>query len=191
MFIIAFNGPPRSGKDTLAQFVLEALQVEGHSGWIRSLSMPMRRRAFATLGLDYTDDYYEAIKDEIIPLLGVTLRQFMIDDSQQFMKPIYGQAIWSKILMAEFNEKALAAPGILLIPDLGFLAEAGHLSDAVGPNNFYLVRTAREGCDFSRDSRNYVNWSPMGTFVNNGSLNDWRDTAGSIVWRLRNRLHWF
>ena len=189
MYIVGFNGPPRSGKDTLAGMVADALSEWNRDNWIRSLSLPMRQMAFGALGLEYTNDYYEAIKDVPQAALGCTVRQFMIDLSEKFMKPTYGQTIWSQLLTSEFHS-AWDSNSVLLIPDIGFEVECKYLSEIASPENFYLVRTAREGCSFDNDSRSYINWDPMGAFVNNGSLEDWRQTADAVVWRLVNQLGW-
>jgi hypothetical protein len=190
MYVIGFNGPPRSGKDTLAGMVAEALNARGAGCWIRSLSLPARQMAFGALGLEYTNDYYEAIKDDHNPRLHCSIRRFMIDFSEKFMRPTYGRDIYGRLLMGQFDERAFANNGVLLIPDIGFIEECEYLSDRVGKENFYLVRAAREGCSFDNDSRSYVNWDSMSAFVNNGSLDDWRLTADTIVWRIINQLRW-
>jgi hypothetical protein len=97
-FIIGFNGPPRSGKDTLATAVMDLLDKEGVTTvpvHRLALAATMRNGAAATLGMNLTDRQYSEIKDKPLPLLnGGTFRQFMIDMSEDIRQG----KIWSGLL---------------------------------------------------------------------------------------------
>lgn len=163
MYCIGFNGPPRSGKDTIARILHE--EMEGAWGTFcqgislkRSLSMPMRLVGFAMLGIPYSDEVYEHIKDEPHDVFnGETLRRFMIRYSEEFVKPAYGKAVWGRALISGIKQTlGLEVPGLLLIPDIGFQEETDELIGAFGPDNFLLAQLTREGTDWSLDSRGYV-----------------------------------
>ena len=153
MYIIGFNGPPRSGKDTIALALSQQLAQTSH---IESLSMPMRLAGFGMLGRNYSTEEYQRIKDqEIEGFGGLTFREWMIGFSEEFMKLKFGKDIWGKILRARIE--IAGHPEVLLIPDIGFIEETQVLIDWVGVENFLLVRLSREGYDWGNDSRRYVN----------------------------------
>lgn len=167
-FVIGFNGPPRSGKDTLAT-ALEALlseaapeiQVHRHA-----LAATMRAGAMATLGLSGGDKFYSDIKDKPMDLLGgKTFRRFMIDMSEVFVKKEYGQDFWARLLHARnqawWNRKG---PTVLIVTDIGFPAEVQFLCEH--STHTVIVQLDRAKLDFTQDSRNYV-W----TAANHGGTN--------------------
>lgn len=147
---IFFNGPPRCGKDTSARAALEIPGVK-----FERFAMPIKT-AFAGMMGRAVDDYgnvefYEDRKEELVPELGVTYRQWQIDFSEKFMKPLYGQDVFARMLIGR-----TPAGSHLAISDSGFLCEVAPVARVFGPKNVLLVRIHRDGTDFSRDSRSYV-----------------------------------
>src|SRR3546814_3887125 len=71
MYIVGFNGPPRSGKDTLAEML--ANHMDKHQVTLpvkfESLSLPLRHIAHAVVGRTYEESGYEAFKEEWFDLL--------------------------------------------------------------------------------------------------------------------------
>jgi hypothetical protein len=178
MRIIGFNGPPRSGKDTLAKAIhdIHAMEyrfkpdkAEYRAGrdypWMQpdhiesaALIMPCRIAAFALMGLGaYDDETYGRVKDEIVPGFGVTLRQFMIELMELHMKPKYGQDIAGKTLANELSKSVTVHLNehLLLVTDIGFQAEVEVLSDLVGHENFLLVHLIRKNTSWLGDSRGW------------------------------------
>jgi hypothetical protein len=157
-FIIGFNGPPRSGKDTLATAVMDLLDKEGVTTvpvHRLALAATMRNGAAATLGMNLTDRQYSEIKDQPLPLLnGGTFRQFMIDMSEIFVKEKYGRDFWSRRMYEANRSWWNKVPSILIVTDIGFREEVNFFCQH---SKFYLnVVLDRKGTDFSLDSRNYV-----------------------------------
>jgi len=190
MYIVIFNGPPRSGKDTLSRLLVEHMDSRITAPVLEeSLSMPMRHAMFGLLGLTYSDELYETLKPTIVPGLRVTGRQLMIDISESFLKPCYGQSVMARLLFDRIHE----FPGLVLVRDGGFQIEVDTLSEFIGAENVYVVRVSRDGCDFSNDSREDVyHRNSIGemTVANNGSLADLATEAGRIYGRLVNQLGW-
>lgn len=194
MYIVGFNGPPRSGKDTLAKMLAQHMVDQGIRIPVHTipLSRPLREIAYAMSGHSglYTGLAYEAFKTQDYPQFGgKTGRQLMIDVSESFLKPMYGQDVMAKLLLesipSEFNSRC-----IVLVPDSGFQCEVSPIVNEVGAGNFFLARVHRKGCSFEGDSREWVEHAHAGDFDNNGTLDDLRTEAGRIYGRLVNKMGW-
>jgi hypothetical protein len=189
MYIVGFNGPPRSGKDTAAQMFLEHLDGRVTiPSCMRSLSTPMRNRAFGALCLPYNGEHYEQIKDQPLSQLGgMTLRQFMIADSEEFMKPKFGKDIWNQLLC----ESLAGIPSALVvIPDFGFQHEPDFMMARYSPNRVVMVQISRDGRTFASDSRTYVTADRNMAIENNGTLGDLHTEVVRLYGRLVNQLGW-
>lgn len=191
MYCVVFNGPPRSGKDTLAQMLVEHMDSRITAPVKQeSLSLPLRHIAYSMVGRTYEDSTYEDFKRELFGEFNFTDgRHLMIDVSESFLKPVYGQSIMANMLITRNSD----FDGLLLIRDGGFQIEVNPLLTAYGTRNVYIVRVERDGCDFSNDSREWVNHHDHGcsmTVENNGTLDDLRTEAGRIYGRLVNKMGW-
>lgn len=178
MYVIGLNGPPRCGKDTFADMLvpeLERLRC-GQPIFTVSLAKPMRFAMMSMLGLDpRNDELYDIGKRTGISELGNTnLRQLMINFSEEFMKPKFGEDVWSRILAANYTS---SAPGLIIIRDMGFQFEADFWRDWAGPDRFCVVRITREGTNFKRDSREWVTHTHLETVDNNGTMFGLRESA--------------
>jgi hypothetical protein len=193
--VLLFNGPPRSGKDASATIVADWLRNHDLTPALDKFSRPikcafaglfdpslsMERDSFGEL-LTYADD-----KERLIPLLGVSYRQWQIEFSERFMKPRYGQTVFARLLAEEImscRADASGNPLYWLIPDSGFQTEANYLLEVLPPENIMIFRLEREGTSFAGDSRSYI-ISPHPDLYcylikNHGSLEDLKcelDTA--------------
>lgn len=177
MNFILFNGPPRSGKDTAAKIVCDHLLKPGKLWPVwEKFSFP-NKRAFAGTVHTAMDDEgnvrgYEHRKGEPLPILnGASFRQWQIDYSEKFMKPLYGNDIFGRLLLARCDEENVH--DIYVVSDCGFQIEC----DVLRNHNVLLIRMEREGCTFEGDSREYVAPHPGWPFLvcfNNGTLDDLR-----------------
>lgn len=186
MNFILFNGPPRSGKDTAAKFAYDYIKAN-HLNRLFPLwekfSFP-NKRAFAGMMGAVCDSWgvvepYEQIKDEPIQALGFSYRQWQIDYSEKFMKPVYGQDIFGRLLLDRlaFYNMNLFVP---IVSDCGFQVECDVLRD----HNVLLFTLYREECSFEGDSREYVEPAPGWRYhdlVNEGSLDDLRAKVETAV----------
>lgn len=198
MYIVCFNGPPRSGKDTMARMLAEHMDSQGVKVPVVevSLSTPLRRIAYQMIGENYVHDgignfSYDAFKEDTFPQFNCTGRQLMIDVSEKFLKPCYGQRIMADMLLAELHElPPYPFDGVVLVRDSGFQCEIEPLVDAVGDSNLYVVNLRRSGCDFSNDSREWVHHEFGGEFYNNEALADLRVTTTVLYERLVHEMGW-
>lgn len=196
MYIVAFNGPPRSGKDTMAEMLANHMDKMGVTVPVKfeSLSIPLRRIAYEIVGnegrsLDGPD--YEQFKltpyslrdDGLAPSSG---REIMIDVSERFLKPCYGKSVMARMLL----ERNKNFKGVLLLRDSGFQCEVDPLIEQVGVENFYVAQVHRDGTSFDGDSREWVTHSNMAVYENNSHFGALATEAGRIYGRLVNQLGW-
>jgi hypothetical protein len=189
MYIVAFNGPPRSGKDTLSHFFADKVDSDSNIACIEvSLSTPLRFIAYAMTNWTGATNgpNYEKFKTTHFEEFGKDGRQIMIDVSERFLKPAYGQDIMSRMLLTNH----FAFDGVMLIRDSGFQNEIEFLSHCVGPENLFVVNVQRTGCDFSNDSREWVSHIFSTTVENNGSFDDLRASASNLFASVKANLGW-
>lgn len=191
-YLIGLSGPPRSGKDSvgvaLAKIIRERHPVTVCS---RALSMPMRKTIYAMIGKEYTLEHYETSKD--IPmgeLDGRTIRQAMIQLSEEWVKPTYGQGFWGHALLNTLPMEG--GTRVVIVTDMGFEAEVDVFVEAFGAENCLWPQITRPGCDFSTDSRSYVGRPEQRTaIINEGeSLDQVTTAAGRIYGRMLNQFGW-
>lgn len=189
MYIVCFNGPPYSGKDTMARMLADHMDSQGVTlpSMVVSLSMPLRRICYQMVGETYAPATYPVFKKTPFEQFGgITGRQLMIDVSEKFLKQCYGSDIMAKLLLDELKD----FNGVALIADSGFECEVQPLADAVGRDNLYVARVHRAGHDFSQDSREWVHHYHDGDYPNDGTLEELRVEAGRIYGRLVNNMGW-
>lgn len=158
-FILGFNGPPRSGKDTVAAEVVKQLEDSGCNLPIHTHSLveTLRDGCAAILGFNGGQKWYEEAKDKPIGLDGMdlTLRQFMIDASEKFLKQTYGKDFWARLLHQRCDHWWARFPSILVITNIGFPDEVSYFTND-RCEHFLNIRLDRPGYDFVNDSRGWV-----------------------------------
>jgi hypothetical protein len=186
MKTILFNGPPSAGKDTAAKFLWNS---NSNPVLFERFSAPLKTAFSAITGKPYNQffevEWYESHKEEVIPWLGVSYRQWQIDFSEKFMKPNYGKDIFGKLFVERLwgHQKRFDNPyKCCVVPDSGFDIEIEYLEQHVSIDEVLLVRVHRDGCDFSKDSRNYVYSDKFFSLDvhNNGTQEAFENTIGVI-----------
>lgn len=158
MNIILFNGPPRSGKDTAALIAcnfIDSLPGPTIANW-EKFSYPLKSSFACMVGaaMNTRGDVlgYEERKNEPLSILnGASFRQFQIDFSEKFMKPLYGNDIFGRLFLERCKEHP-EREVIQVVSDCGFQIEA----DALKGHNVCLFTLTRKGTSFEGDSRQYV-----------------------------------
>lgn len=166
--IILFNGPPGCGKDTAAMHIhRKRHELPGSVGFDR-LSMP-NKRAFA--GMTNTthcinqfgiNRIWEPIKD--VPkaeLNGKSYRQWQIDFSEKFMKPLYGEDIFAQLFASRIIHRT-PDNYTYVVPDCGFVVESNTIRRLFPQCGLYFVRIYRDQTNFSKDSRSYLSDDQLG-----------------------------
>jgi len=148
MLTIILNGPPRSGKDTVANFISEKYEAVGHR-----FAGPLKRMCHDAYGLhDLAEEWFDKCKDEPSEhFLGKTPREVYIAFSELYMKPMYGKAIWGELVAKEIA--TCPSDGLHVVPDGGFDYEIEPVRQV---SKVKIIQIRRPGFDFSNDSRDYL-----------------------------------
>lgn len=147
MKIVFLNGPPRSGKDTIVKWLMPSFQISH-----LKFAAPLKRQCCALLQVSL--EWLEENKDKPHPALkGGTPREYLINMSEKFIKPIYGDDFFGHVLASEAANPSML--NTILISDSGFECEAWPVVKRFGLENCVKVQLTRPGYDFSKDSRSY------------------------------------
>lgn len=152
--VLVLNGPPRSGKDTVASYLCQ--QWPDHMVDLK-MSYSLKRACHAVLGFHNVDvEHFNDLKDcELEEFGNRTPRQFYIDMAERFIKTRFGKNwfgyAWMRRYIEESHDQKLA-----IISDSGFVEELEPLMQCFDNGAMVLVRLHREGHDFQIDSRGYV-----------------------------------
>lgn len=154
--IVLFNGPPRCGKDTAAKHLF--LTDKSQKWCFDRMSMPIKRAFSGVVSKNINAfgevEYYEANKEEVMMAFAKSYRQWQIDFSEKFMKPLYGQSIFGKLFIERARRQSRDA--VILVPDCGFDIEYATLAKHFGFENVLVVKIYRPGYGFAGDSRTYL-----------------------------------
>lgn len=197
MYIVGMNGPPRAGKDTIANLLATHIgDKHDLPVMVVSLSKTMAVMAAAFHGVPVSNEWYEAEKDRVQELTGVTLREFIIRLSEEHMKPLYGEAIWTKVMLNYLTLTLGVTPathGVAIVTNFGFQYEPQMFCDTFGVNNVVTARVHRPDENgvirtFAGDSRGWVT-SPLDTdlYVGEGEA---KTEAIRLYGRLVNHFGW-
>lgn len=150
--VLLMNGPPRSGKDTICNYVMAKRPNATHLKFAKHL----KGETHKYFGVDRPWDFYEGdIKDQpLSEFNGMTPRQAYIHYSEDIIKPKYGKDYWAKLLVDEIEE---SQSEFFVVSDLGFPEEWEILVSRFEEMKIGIVRVFRGTCDYSADSRGYVN----------------------------------
>ena len=181
MKFLLVNGPPRSGKDTMGG-VLERLALQQTPNVLSTkLAKALKEMAHDALcpvkGLDHW--VFEAEKDKPRPdLYGRTWREVYIAFSEKFAKPLFGEGYWARVLLDEVDEADQDHPlDYVIVTDCGFQTEVGVIREWAEErgHEVVLLKMHRAGCDFSKDSREYVTLNGKGREMDvyNDSTIEW------------------
>ncbi len=141
---LLISGPPGAGKDTVGNIVQELMPGRVT---IDKFARPLMAAA-AAFGFDMADTL--TAKSRMDPYLGnMARREFQIKLSEAFAKPLMGEGVFGKALLA----RTRGVLDLVVVTDSGFLPEARVLVDAVGVGNVLRIHLSRPGHDYQGDSR--------------------------------------
>jgi len=154
-------------------------------------AMPVKAAFAATVG-SYMDEYgvcepYESQKDAVISEFGVSYRQWQINFSESYMKPMYGKDIFGKL----FTLRNGIAHPYIVVSDSGFIEEFDKVVAYYGKENVLLARIIRKGCDFTGDSRTYIDPAEGHVLLNNdGTKEQFATKVVDLAERFFNNNNW-
>lgn len=175
--VIILNGPPGSGKDTIADY-LEFISPTSPITTHRRMKDTLFIQALALSQIPEKEwfDRYEDRRLKEQPwdkLGGLSVREFMIKVSEEYVKPIFGEDFYGR-QVSDVCKDAVASGESVVFSDGGFESEFDFIINTVGKENVILVQLYRDGCSFDSDSRNYLDDKKVTTIKvhNNGTIED-------------------
>lgn len=155
--LIILNGPPRSGKDTAANY----LWYKVGRAQIMRMSSPLKSGLHAFFHM--TQEEIKAAENskgataaDDVPLdflYDKTWRNAQISLSEDWAKQFFGPDVFGRI----FARRLLAATSdVIICPDSGFAHEWALPVQYVRPQNALLLKLHRPGATFEGDSRGYI-----------------------------------
>lgn len=196
--IILFNAPPSAGKDLSCELLKDSLNNEFNqyvmfkeilyekTAELLDIALPIWVNMCQSIKQKDSEiitkmNHLEVIKktnlsdDLITELFKVkTPREMLIFLAEKVLKPELGVDFIAKHTSQRVIEVIKSGVPLVLIPDLGFDYELSVLKEQIYNSNvqvdqIIVVQIYRDGCDYSKDSRNYVNCDlhPIDEVVNN------------------------
>ena len=151
MTIIFLNGPPGCGKDTAANFILDAMSNCRH----RKISQPLKDicKIMMPLGEAYWKIAFDEKADEIMDKIADTTPRQLQIDIWKFMVERFGTDIMGQLFAMQMTD----------VPAKHVVVSDGGMEDEVRAiTRVYpacrAIRIHREGHDFSNDSRSYIDY---------------------------------
>tara|TARA_R110000868_G_scaffold224138_1_gene476021 strand:+ start:34 stop:642 length:609 start_codon:yes stop_codon:yes gene_type:complete len=162
MQVVMLNGPPKSGKDTIADALVQAVGAM----WAVNYKLSSVLKATARTMFNLSDTQYNALerpenkdKKGTAKSYGVltnrSWREVLISLSEDYIKPTYGEDFFGYTTAKALNTFSRSGYSHVFISDSGFREEAETLVTMCPTCNFTLVRLHRDGTDFNNDSRSY------------------------------------
>jgi hypothetical protein len=144
-----FNGPPRSGKDTVSEYLNENLE----DSEIIKFTKPIKDLTHKSLGLNVKHNHFELDKDNILKdFNNRTPRQSYIQTSEN-LRSEKGQYAVADL----FTQEVLKSKkNIIINPDIGYDFELEYVLSKINPDNCILIQIRREGYTFKDDCRDWI-----------------------------------
>ena len=156
MQVVLLNGPPKSGKDTIADALVQAVGPL----WSVNYKLSSVLKATARAMFSLSDTQYNAVerpenkdKKGYAGLSNKSWREVLISLSEDYIKPTYGEDFFGIAAAKAINTFSISGYSHVFISDSGFREEAETLVTMCPTCNFTLARLYRVGTNFSKDSR--------------------------------------
>lgn len=182
--LFLLNGPPHSGKDTVADYLCELLGMDRVRAQHCKFAEPLKAATVALLGvfngrLPGTDwGRYDPVKDEPHPdCFGKTPRQVAIAVSEELCKPLWGQGFFGELAAREIKD-SLDYTDVFVFSDCGFQPEVDALLLNLPKDHEWTVHLwhiYRPNTTFLGDSRGWINHAGTAlprSILNVGSKDD-------------------
>lgn len=150
---VAFNGPPYSGKDTLAAMLVDATHAQSFEFKARLIEIAI---AIAGVSSGQWNAWYQQDKDQPRPeLKGHSCRSFINLIAEDMIKPNLG----SDFFASSVWRQAIKEGSGCIYTDMGYQVEAAEGLTIASSHSIVVVRLFRDGYEYSThgDTRNYIN----------------------------------
>ena len=166
--VIMIAGIKRSGKDTSAQLLKEALETDDHIVDIASFADPMKYILATILGI--TEEELDALKNNPDhPHRGYLQRL-----GTEAMKPIFGSNVWQELLSAKIVK---SEADYFIVPDFRFPIEYGC---SIYPYTVKVEREGLESVDTHSSETALEGFDFDYTLYNNGTLAELQEAINEL-----------
>lgn len=151
---LGLNGPPGSGKDTMAEALVESTWfTQNFNVRLVKFADPLKAATHTLFGGRYSEEQ----KNKPSPW-GPTWRQLYIGMSEDYAKRHCGQDIFGKLMLERIlhDYGNPSVPLLFVCSDCGFLPEQLPVVERLGANQCAWVQLHRPGTNFLGDSRSYI-----------------------------------
>lgn len=160
MKVIVLNGCPLSGKDSIADYLVQKHSREYAAVEKKMFKDKLIEAAVRTSGVSricwdrhYQRDLKELPWDALIAgNIALSPRQYLIHISENVMKPLFGEEVFGLAAAESLTNEEVT----YVFSDGGFSEELKPVIRKVGESNFFLARLHRDGYSFDGDSRRHV-----------------------------------
>jgi len=182
--VTILNGPPRSGKNTLADGVQDSN--------LRQLSFaaPIKNalKAFFNLTPEEFRKFDNELKDIVQErLFGMSWRQWCMKFSEEFIKPNLGKRVFGDLLthnIEQLSKDEEFPVTEFIISDSGFDEEVKPLIEKFGKDSITIIKLKRDGCSFAGDTRFYLDSQGLGVnevWIENSELDKFLEDGRILV----------
>jgi len=162
--LLILNGPPNSGKDTLADLLVKhegfhKLQFKDSLFNILASTLGMTTEEFLTNHYsreDKENPIFKLVHDGGL----MSPRQALIHMSENVIKKEFGENVFGLSVAKRLKD------GWSVTSDGGFVEELEAIIDEIGAEKVIVVRIQRDGCTFENDSRRYLQRTMSNKFEN-------------------------
>lgn len=167
MKIIGIHGRARSGKDTLASFLVD------HHGFHRiGLADPLRRFVGDITGLSEEQLMDGAVKEEPIPWLNDKSPRYLMQTlGTEWGRALVSDGVWLAVAHAKIEAARKAGFAGVVIPDIRFDNEAEWVNE-MGGEVVHLVRPGAVQVNAHASENGIADHLVEYLIVNNGTLGD-------------------
>ena len=152
--LVLLNAPKSAGKDTIANRIIELTgckkgQFKDHLYLLTAAVFNVDYDEFVKVAMDTKR------KEEKIPALGnLSPREALIMVSEKCIKPVLGKEYFGNIEAMKLRSRI--GEGVVYA-DCGFIEEVHPLIGIAKPENTFVIKFTRKGCEsFAGDSRNWL-----------------------------------
>lgn len=178
--IIGITGKARSGKDTAANALKNALSFE-----ILPFADPLKRACMFKFGLSEHDVFTQEGKDRFVPEWGMTVGEILQKEGTEGSKPFWGDDIWIKRWLMDVHAFQRRGLENIVAPDCRFDMEAEKIWEMGGK----IIHITRPGAQDMIGGRDPNHASEKGikedlidiTLVNDKGVKDLTDQVLKVV----------
>lgn len=167
--VIGIAGLPRSGKDTVAEFLLAK-----HGGYRYSFADPIVAMLNAGFGVDFRNEFWTENKEKVIDVVGRSPRELMQLLGTEWGRKLVNKDLWVTLARAKYLQHGagMVIPDVRFPNEAKFVRERGVLIHVDGPRGV-VVNTHESNNPLPRITNDLL-------VVNDGTLQELQAKAEAL-----------